>query len=73
MGNSSPDKPKIKIVGGRNLPPHWERFDRLQRTVSLVLPPGAHPPKGVFAFKTHEDYEQWKKALQLAFLKKATS
>lgn len=63
----------MKVVGGRNLPPYWERFDRLQRTAGLLLPAGARPPRGVFAFKTHEDYEEWKKARLRAFLKKATS
>ncbi len=39
----------------------------------MLLPAEAHSPKGVFAFKTHEDFEQWKKGLQLDFLKRATS
>jgi hypothetical protein len=66
-------KRTMKVVGGRNLPPFWDRFDRLQRTADLLLPREAHPLKGTFVFKTHEDYEEWKKAQQLAFLKKATS
>jgi hypothetical protein len=28
-------KGEMKIVGGRNLPPFWGRFDRLQRTAQL--------------------------------------
>jgi hypothetical protein len=70
---SNGGKKKTKVVGGRNLPPYWERFDRLQRIADRLLPREAHPLKGIFAFRTHEDYEEWKKAQQLAFLKKATS
>jgi hypothetical protein len=65
-------EPEIKIVGGRNMPSLWERFDRLQRTAHLLLPPADLPRKGVFAFRNHEDYEQWKKAQLRAFLKRVT-
>jgi hypothetical protein len=51
-------KGEMKILGGR-LPPHWERFDRLQRTAGLLL--GARlGPKGVYRFKTYEEFEAWK-------------
>lgn len=59
------EKPQtMKVVGGRNPLPFWERFNRLQRTAGLVLgrPLG---PKGVFRFKTHEEYDEWKKNLSL--------
>jgi hypothetical protein len=73
MDGPSSLKPRMKIVGGMNLPPYWERFDRLQRTAGALLPPEARSPRGVFHFKTHEEFEQWKKSLRLGFLKKATS
>jgi hypothetical protein len=74
MKDGPSKKPKgMKVVGGRNLPPYWDRFDRLQRTADALLPAEARSPKGVFCFKTHEDFEQWKKSLRLGFLKKATS
>ena len=61
----------MKIVGGRNPRPFWQRFDRLQRTAGLLLgrPLG---PKGVFRFKTHEEYEEWKKNLRLEPQRKLT-
>ena len=34
---------------------YWERFDRLQRTANL--PAG---PRGVFRFKTFEEFNEWK-------------
>jgi hypothetical protein len=53
----------MKVVGGRNLPPHWERFDRLQRTANLLL---GRPvsPRGIFRFKTYEEFEEWKRKLR---------
>lgn len=54
----------MKIVGGRNLPPFWERFNRLQRTAQLVLGK-AVSPKGVFRFKTFEEFEEWKERYRL--------
>ncbi|MFS8085531.1 MAG: hypothetical protein ACMG6H_07860 [Acidobacteriota bacterium] len=56
-------EPKMKVVGGRNLPSHWERFDRLQRTAQALL---GRPisPKGVFRFKTFEEFNEWKDALR---------
>jgi hypothetical protein len=68
----SQPKENMKVVGGRNMGSLWDRFDRLQRTAYLVLPQAARPRKGVFAFRNHEDYEQWKKAQLLAFLKRTT-
>jgi hypothetical protein len=55
-------EPRMKVVGGKNLPSYWERFDRLQRTAQTLL---GRPvsPKGVFRFKTFEEFEQWKQTL----------
>ena len=50
---------KIKILGGKNLPPLWLRFNRLQSTSNKLM--GGLPyPKGVFRFDSHEDQEHWK-------------
>ncbi|HYE32848.1 MAG TPA: hypothetical protein VEH27_15575 [Methylomirabilota bacterium] len=51
----------MKVVGGRNMPSYWERWSRLQRRAQMLL---GRPvsPKGVFAFKTHEEFEAWKEA-----------
>jgi hypothetical protein len=53
----------MKIVGGRNLPAFWDRFDRLQRTANLLLGRGICP-KGVFRFKTFQEFEEWKNKLR---------
>jgi len=49
----------MKVLGGRNLPPHWKRFDRLQATAHKLLG-NTKRPKGVFRFKSFEEFEQWK-------------
>ena len=64
--------PKMKIVGGKNLPSHWERFDRLQRTAQALLGRRVSP-KGVFRFKTFEEFEQWKQTLHQDHLRKPIS
>ena len=53
----------MKVVGGKNLPSYWERFDRLQRTAQALL---GRPvsPKGVFRFKTFEEFNEWKETLR---------
>ena len=61
----------MKIVGGRNLPPLWERFDRLQRTAQLLLGRGICP-KGVFRFKTFQEFEEWKNKLRQELQNKTT-
>jgi hypothetical protein len=64
-------KQAMKTVGGRNLPPFWDRFDRLQRTASLLL--GREIcPKGVFRFKTFQEFEEWKNKLRQDPPNKAT-
>ena len=52
----------IKVLGGKNLPSYWERFNRLQRTAHKL---GAlkHIPKGVYRFESHKEYEEWKLSL----------
>ncbi|MEM1041201.1 MAG: DUF427 domain-containing protein [Bacteroidota bacterium] len=48
----------MKGLGGRNLPPYWDRFDRLQRTAGQLL--GARAaPRGVFRFATHAEADAW--------------
>jgi len=64
-------KQAMKVVGGRNLPPYWERFDRLQRTANLLLGKGICP-KGVFRFKTFQEFEEWKNKLRQEHPNKAT-
>ena len=61
----------MKVVGGRNLPPYWERFDRLQRTANLLL---GRPvsPRGIFRFKTYEEFEEWKRKLRQEHQNKPT-
>lgn len=61
----------MKIVGGRNLPAFWDRFDRLQRTANLLLGRGICP-KGVFRFKTFQEFEEWKNRLRQEPPNKAT-
>jgi hypothetical protein len=65
-------KGEMKVVGGRNLPPYWERFDRLQRTAQLLLDRPISP-KGVFRFRSYEEFEEWKKKVRQGLLPKATS
>lgn len=61
----------MKIVGGRNLPTFWERFDRLQRTAHLLLSRGVSS-RGVFRFKTREEFEEWMKRLRREHLNNPT-
>jgi hypothetical protein len=64
MAAAMPNPSKtMKMVGGRNLPSYWERFDRLQRTANLLL---GRPVsrKGIFRFKTYEEFEEWKRKLR---------
>ena len=55
--NGDTRKP-MKVLGGSLLPP-WERFNRLQRSAAVLLR-GRLGPKGVFRFKSFEEFDQWK-------------
>jgi hypothetical protein len=53
----------MKVLGGR-VAPYWQRFDRLQRSATLLL--GTRiGPKGFHRFKTHEEFEAWKMSHRL--------
>jgi hypothetical protein len=54
----------MKVVSGRKPRPFWERFNRLQRRSHLVLGK-AVSPKGVFRFRSFEEFNEWKKRYQL--------
>jgi hypothetical protein len=69
---SEPGKKGMKVVGGRNLPPFWERFNRLQRTTYLLFGRGVSP-KGVFRFKSFEEFEEWKQQYRLQEVPKTTT
>lgn len=49
----------IRVLGGKNLRPTWERFARLQKTANL-LAGGIREPKGVHRFKTWDEFNEWK-------------
>ncbi len=49
----------MKVLGGKNLPPYWERFDCLQRTAHKLGALAGHP-RGVFRFKSFEEFNEWK-------------
>ena len=67
------EKPQtMKVVGGRNPRPFWERFNRLQRTSHLVFG-RAVSPKGVFRFKSFEEFEEWKQRYRYQELLKKTT
>ena len=61
-GAQMEERLKMKVLGGKNLRSYWERFDRLQRTAHVLL---GRPvsPRGVFRFKTFEEFERWKQTL----------
>ncbi len=54
----------MKVLGGKNLPSHWERFDRLQRTARKLGSLSGHP-RGVFRFKSFEEFNAWKETHSL--------
>jgi len=37
----------------------WDRFVRLQRTMSKLAVGSYSQPRGVFLFRTHEEADQW--------------
>jgi hypothetical protein len=49
----------VRVLGGKNPRPYWDRFNRLQASAELVLG-GARPPKGVFRFKSWTEFNEWK-------------
>ena len=57
-------KKGIRILGGKNVRPTWERFNRLQKTAELVAG-GVREPKGVHRFKTWEEFNEWKMKYQV--------
>jgi hypothetical protein len=48
----------MKIVGGKRPHSVWERFARLQRSAQQFYT-GGRCPRGVFRFKTWEEFEEW--------------
>lgn len=54
----------MKVVGDVNRRPYAERFNRLQRRATLILPGGVCP-RGVFRFRSYEEFERWKWNLAL--------
>ena len=62
--NSRVPKKSMKVVGGQTPRPLWERFNRLQRRSQLVLGKPVSP-KGVFRFRSFEEFDEWKKRYQL--------
>jgi hypothetical protein len=49
----------MRVLGGKNPRPYWDRFNRLQARAELVLS-AAPPAKGVFRFKSWDDFNEWK-------------
>lgn len=58
-----PDE-NIKVLGGKNIRPPHERFDRLQRTAQM-LSRGPREPRGVHRFKSWEEFNEWKMSYQI--------
>ena len=50
---------RIRVLGGKQTRPFWDRFNRLQANADLLLA-GARPPKGVFRFKSWAEFDEWK-------------
>ena len=55
---------RIRVVGGHKTRDVWERFDRLQSTVDLIIGGKPHP-KGVFRFKTWDEFNEWKRSYRI--------
>jgi hypothetical protein len=61
--------PRAKVVGKRRPPGaacevDWERFNRMQKEFQRLW--GGLPfRKGVYRFKTFEDFDQWKNQLMM--------
>jgi len=56
----------MKVLGGRNLPDYWERFDRLQRTMHKLRGESG-PKRGVYRFKTFDEFNEWKRQQALNY------
>ena len=54
----------MKVLGGKNLPSVWERFDRLQRNAQALGALRGHP-RGVFRFSSFEAFEAWRQEQRL--------
>ena len=54
----------VRVLGGKNVPPNWERFRRLQKNANAVAG-GIREPKGVHRFKTWEEFNEWKMRYQV--------
>ena len=62
----------IRIVGGKNFLPKWERFARLQKNANAVAG-GIPEPKGVHRFKTWEEFNEWKMKYQVRRARRPTA
>jgi hypothetical protein len=64
----------IRVLGGKNVRPRWDRFNRLQKTAQALVE-RAREPKGVHRFKTWEEFNEWKMEYQVrgGFPPKTTS
>jgi hypothetical protein len=67
-------KKGVRVLGGKKLRSNWERFNRLQGTAEL-LAGGVREPRGVYKFKTSEEFNEWKMKFQVqdGFPPKTTS
>ncbi len=54
----------MRVLGGKNPRPLWERFNRLQKAANLVSG-GVREPRGVHRFKTWEEFNEWKMKYQV--------
>lgn len=54
-----------KVLGGRNLPDIWTRFDRLQRTAHKLLA-GRGSLHGLFRFSSFEAFDEWKQCHRMS-------
>ena len=63
------DDPRAKVVGKPRQPASgdfsdWSRFDRLQKNFQVLW--GTLPyPRGVYRFKSLEEFDQWKTNLMM--------
>jgi hypothetical protein len=55
---------RVRVLGGKNPLPKWERFRRLQQNANAVAG-GIREPKGVHRFRTWEEFNAWKLKYQI--------